>query len=130
MGQEELAALLNNMAPDGGLCYSVSYEYDQAALDSLGPEERAVAVTLLGYPEHSIGRLMTDYIAVAQSWSIERIDPYSGTWAGVKPHHGVRHRCAGPSHRRYSYPFLAACSTHPHGVESDGQSVYRIKGDR
>jgi magnesium transporter len=41
-------------------------------LTHLSPEERAVAVTFLGYPERSIGRLMTpDYVAVRENWSIQ-----------------------------------------------------------
>ena len=39
----------------------------------LTPEERAVAVTLLGYPEGSIGRLMTPhYVAVREHWTVQR----------------------------------------------------------
>ena len=39
----------------------------------LSPEERAIARRLLGYPEDSIGRLMTpDFVAVRAHWSIEQ----------------------------------------------------------
>jgi len=39
----------------------------------LSPEERAVAVRLLGYPEDSIGRLMTpDYLAVRADWTVQQ----------------------------------------------------------
>ena len=75
MGREELAALLNNMAPDDRtlLLGELPANMTRQLLANLSPEERAVAVTLLGYPEHSIGRLMTpDYIAVEQSWSIQQ----------------------------------------------------------
>lgn len=75
MGREELAALLNNMAPDDRtlLLGELPANMTRQLLTHLSPEERAVAVTLLGYPEHSIGRLMTpDYIAVEQSWSIQQ----------------------------------------------------------
>jgi magnesium transporter len=74
MGREELAALLNNMAPDDRtlLLGELPANMTRQLLTHLSPEERAVAITLLGYPEHSIGRLMTpDYIAVEQSWSIQ-----------------------------------------------------------
>ena len=41
------------------------------ALRLLSPEERAIAVRLLGYPESSIGRLMTpDFIAVRSDWTV------------------------------------------------------------
>ena len=40
----------------------------------LTPEERAIASTLLGYPEGSIGRLMTPaYIAVEEHWTIQQV---------------------------------------------------------
>ncbi|OGV16410.1 MAG: magnesium transporter, partial [Ignavibacteria bacterium RIFOXYA2_FULL_37_17] len=40
----------------------------------LSAEERKIAVTLLGYPEESVGRLMTpDYIAVKPEWSINEV---------------------------------------------------------
>src|SRR5690606_39700597 len=38
------------------------------------PQERKEALSLLGYPEDSVGRLMTpDYITVKEHWTITRI---------------------------------------------------------
>ncbi|MGH7257617.1 MAG: magnesium transporter, partial [Nitrospiraceae bacterium] len=74
MGQEELAGLLNNMAPDDRtlLLEELPANMTKQLLAQLTPKERAVAVSLLGYPEGSIGRLMTpDYIAVRQQWSLQ-----------------------------------------------------------
>jgi len=46
-------------------------------LELLTPEERAAAVKLLGYPEGSIGRLMTaHYVAVREDWSIQHVLDY------------------------------------------------------
>jgi len=43
----------------------------------LTPEERRVAQALLGYPEGSVGRLMTpDLIAVREDWSVQRVLDY------------------------------------------------------
>jgi magnesium transporter len=40
----------------------------------LSPEERKIAVTLLGYPEDSVGRLMTpDYIALKPEWTMSEV---------------------------------------------------------
>jgi magnesium transporter len=40
----------------------------------LTPAERSVAVTLLGYPEESVGRLMTPhYVAVREHWTIREV---------------------------------------------------------
>src|SRR5215468_2733897 len=41
-------------------------------LNLLTPQERSIAVSLLGYPEGSIGRLMTpDYVRVRPEWAVE-----------------------------------------------------------
>jgi magnesium transporter len=40
----------------------------------LTPEERRVATALLGYPEGSVGRLMTpDFIAVYEDWTVQQV---------------------------------------------------------
>ena len=57
-------------------------------LAQLTPEERAIAVSLLGYPERSIGRLMTpDYIAVRQKWSIQYTSITSGIMGRIVKHY-------------------------------------------
>ncbi len=44
----------------------------QKLLNILPPDERQEALKLLGYPENSVGRLMTpDYVALKPYWSIE-----------------------------------------------------------
>ncbi len=43
----------------------------------LTPAERSVAVTLLGYPEKSVGRLMTPhYVAVREQWTVREVLDY------------------------------------------------------
>src|ERR687887_127587 len=43
----------------------------------LTPEERRVATALLGYPENSVGRLMTpDFIAVKEDWTVQHVLDY------------------------------------------------------
>src|SRR6266704_131522 len=43
----------------------------------LTPEERRVATALLGYPENSVGRLMTpDFIAVPEDWTVQQVLDY------------------------------------------------------
>ena len=79
MAQEEVAALLNNMAPDDRTTFleELPAGATRQLLTLLTPEERAVAVTLLGYPERSIGRLMTpDYIAVREHWTVQEVLDY------------------------------------------------------
>src|SRR5436309_4763972 len=67
LGHEEVAAILNEMAPDDRttLLEELPGNVTSQLLTLLSPQERAVAVQLLGYPEFSIGRLMTpDYVRV------------------------------------------------------------------
>jgi magnesium transporter len=82
MAQEDVASLLNNMAPDDRTMFleELPASATQQLLTLLTPEERTVAVTLLGYPEHSIGRLMTpDYIAVREQWTVQDVLNYIRT---------------------------------------------------
>ena len=79
MGNEETAGLLNNMAPDDrtSLFEELPAAVTKRLLELLSPEERAVAVKLLGYPEGSIGRLMTPhYIAVHKDWTVQQVLDY------------------------------------------------------
>jgi magnesium transporter len=74
--QDDVAALLNNMAPDDRthLLDELPAAVTKQLLSLLTPEERLIAISLLGYPEDSIGRLMTpDYVSVRQDWTIEQV---------------------------------------------------------
>ena len=76
LGQEEVAAVLNDMAPDDrtALLEELPGPVTQRLLTLLSAEERAVAKNLLGYPEESIGRRMTpDYVAVKPEWTISQV---------------------------------------------------------
>ncbi len=76
MAQEDVAALLNEMAPDDRTMFleELPAPVTRQLLALLTPEERAIASTLLGYPEASIGRLMTPaYIAVGEHWTIQEV---------------------------------------------------------
>jgi magnesium transporter len=75
MAQNDVAALLNDMAPDDRthLLDELPAAVTQM-LSLLTPEERIIAISLLGYPEDSIGRLMTpDYVSVRQNWTVEQV---------------------------------------------------------
>lgn len=76
MTQGDVAALLNDMAPDDRthLLEELPATVTKQVLALLTNEERAIALSLLGYPEDSIGRLMTpDYVPVRAEWTIERV---------------------------------------------------------
>jgi magnesium transporter len=64
------------MAPDDRthLLEELPATVTKQVLALLTNEERAIALSLLGYPEDSIGRLMTpDYVPVRAEWTIERV---------------------------------------------------------
>src|SRR5947207_14002782 len=79
MAQEDVAALLNNMSPDDRTMFleELPAAATRQLLSLLTPAERSVALTLLGYPEESIGRLMTpNYVAVREHWTIQEALDY------------------------------------------------------
>jgi magnesium transporter len=76
MGQQEVAAILNDMAPDSrtGLLEESPASVTKQLLTLLSPEEHRVALSLLGYPKASIGRLMTPhFVAINQEWTVEQV---------------------------------------------------------
>jgi magnesium transporter len=73
MGNEEVAAILNDMSPDDrtALLEDLPGTSAKRLIQLLSAEERKIAQTLLGYPENSVGRLMTpDYVAVRRDWTV------------------------------------------------------------
>ncbi len=79
MGKGEVATLLNDMSPDDrtALLEELPGSAAKQLLQLLSSEERIIARTLLGYPENSVGRLMTpDYIAIKPTWTIEETLKY------------------------------------------------------
>ena len=76
LSKEDVASLLNDMAPDDRTMFleELPATATRELLALLTPQERAIAVTLLGYPEKSVGRLMTpDYVAVREDWTIQQV---------------------------------------------------------
>lgn len=68
--------ILNEMPPDDRTSFFGELKGDvvKRLIILLAPEERREALSLLGYPEDSVGRLMTpDYITVKEHWTITRI---------------------------------------------------------
>jgi magnesium transporter len=76
LGDEQTAELLNAMPPDDRTAFleELPGEVTRSMLNLLSPEELRVAKQLLGYPEESIGRLMTpDYISIREEWDVNRV---------------------------------------------------------
>jgi magnesium transporter len=76
LGQEDVAAILNEMSPDDRtmLLEELPAAATRQLLSLLNEHERSVALNLLGYPEASVGRLMTPhYIAVGPHWTVQQV---------------------------------------------------------
>jgi magnesium transporter len=73
LNTERVAAIINEMEPDDrtALLEELPAAVAQRLIALLTPEERRITQTILGYPEESIGRLMTpDYVAVRPEWTV------------------------------------------------------------
>src|SRR2546423_3862155 len=76
MAHEQVVGILNEMSPDDrtALLEEMPSEAARQLIKLLTPEERQIARSLLGYPEDSVGRLMTpDFIAVHEDWSVQQV---------------------------------------------------------
>lgn len=79
MGKEEVATVLNEMSPDDrtALFEEMPAAAAKQLIQLLSHEERVIANSLLGYPENSVGRLMTpDYIAVKPDMTVQEVLDY------------------------------------------------------
>ena len=76
MAHEQVVGILNEMSPDDrtALLEELPSAAARQLIKLLTPGERQVAQSLLGYPEGSVGRLMTpDFIAVDEDWSVQQV---------------------------------------------------------
>jgi magnesium transporter len=72
----KIAALLNELPADDRTSFleELTTSAVRELIKLLNPEERKITLSLLGYPEGSVGRLMTpDYIAVQSDWTIAEV---------------------------------------------------------
>ncbi len=79
LGKKMVAGILNEMSPDDrtALLEELPGKLLNNMLALLSKEERDMAKTLLGYPENSVGRLMTpDYISVRENLSVSQVLDY------------------------------------------------------
>jgi magnesium transporter len=70
------AELLNDLSADDRTAFLEELPSEVVAelIKTLNPEERKITLSLLGYPESSVGRLMTpDYIAVHKDWTVREV---------------------------------------------------------
>ena len=72
----KLAEIINELPPDDRTALFSELHGDtvKALILHLSPADRKEALSLLGYKEDSVGRLMTpDYITVRRSWNVDRV---------------------------------------------------------
>lgn len=70
------AELLNELSADDRTSFleELPSEVVKELIKTLDPEERKITLALLGYPESSVGRLMTpEYIAVRKDWTVKEV---------------------------------------------------------
>jgi magnesium transporter len=71
----KLSTLLNDLDPDDRTAFfeELPGTMSQRLIQMLSKEEREIAIKLLGYPEESIGRLMTpEYVAVKPYYTVQQ----------------------------------------------------------
>ena len=76
LGDRQTARLLGEMAADDrtALLEEIPAEAARQLLALLSKEEREVALSLLGYPEGSVGRLMSpDYLTIHADWKMREV---------------------------------------------------------
>jgi magnesium transporter len=75
LGNEKIKQILTELSPDDRteLFEDLPGKITQQLLKLLPSEDRKETLQLLGYPEDSVGRLMTpDYVTIQSGWSIEK----------------------------------------------------------
>src|SRR5450432_507826 len=76
LSPSKTAELLNGLPADDRTSFleDLPSEVVKELIKMLDPDERKITLSLLGYPESSVGRLMTpDYIAVQKDWTIRQV---------------------------------------------------------
>lgn len=72
---QNLSNLLNDIEPDDRTAFfeELPGKVSQKLIQLLSPKEKDITVQLLGYPEDSVGRLMTpEYVAIKANYTVEK----------------------------------------------------------
>ncbi|MDQ0108188.1 magnesium transporter [Chitinophaga terrae (ex Kim and Jung 2007)] len=75
----KVAELMNELPADDRTAFleELPSEVVKELIKLLEPEERRITLSLLGYKENSVGRIMTpDYIAVREEWTVKQVLDY------------------------------------------------------
>jgi magnesium transporter len=80
----QIRELMGNLSPDDRTYFveELPGNLVQRVLNSMSPEDQAEVKQLLGYPEGSIGRIMTTkYVRVFKNWTVEQSLEHIRRWA-------------------------------------------------
>jgi magnesium transporter len=75
LGQEQAVRVVEGMSADdrARILDELPHEVAQRLVASLSPESRKITQAILGYPQRSVGRLMTpDYIRIRPEWTVQQ----------------------------------------------------------
>ncbi|WP_019946469.1 magnesium transporter [Hymenobacter aerophilus] len=79
LSQDKMSDILNEMSPDDRttLLEFLPDDLVRELIQRLSEPERKITLELLGYPESSVGRLMTpNYIAIREHWTVQQVFDY------------------------------------------------------
>ncbi|SES75739.1 magnesium transporter [Hymenobacter actinosclerus] len=79
LSQDKMSDILNEMSPDDrtALLEFLPDDLVRELIQRLSEPERKITLELLGYPESSVGRLMTpNYIAIREHWTVQQVLDY------------------------------------------------------
>lgn len=83
LSTDKAGFLLNHLSPDDRTAFleELPSTVINQLIKLLSPEERVLTCRLLGYPEDSVGRLMTpDYISIKQTWTVQEVLDFVRTY--------------------------------------------------
>lgn len=81
--KQQLSDLMDNLEPDEqvAIVEELPGHLTQRLMNTLSPEDRHVVQKQLGYPEESVGRLMTPrYVRIKSQWTVERSMAHIRKW--------------------------------------------------
>ncbi len=83
INEEQLKQIVEELGPDErtDLFETLSSKLTQKLLNIVSPEKKKEILKFLGYPENSVGRMMTtEYVAIKLDWTVEKAIKHIKDW--------------------------------------------------
>ncbi|MEJ7662081.1 MAG: CBS domain-containing protein [Hymenobacter sp.] len=133
LAQDKMTDILNEMSPDDrtALLEFLPANFVAELVQNLSEPERRVTLQPLGYPEYSVGRLMTpDYIAIRENWTVQQVLDYVRQHGGQSETLNVLYVTDAPrrAHRRHPHPGDFAGRAHHAGPRHHGPPLRAAHG--